>query len=250
VKSGEPLQREEPRSARPLRFDALILDFDGVLVESEYAGNKQIADYLTAIGHPTSPEQSMAAFMGLAGQAFQSAIERWIGRPLPDDFHAARAEEDRRALEEGLPAVAGAIRFVESLPPGLPRAIASSSSTAWIERHLEHLRLRPHFGSFIFSGREHVARGKPAPDLYLHAAQALGVDISRTLIVEDSPVGVAGAVASGATVIGLTAGGHCAPGHGERLRSLGVHQVADSFDDVAAALGLGGARAGGRSSAA
>lgn len=220
-----------------MKFDGLILDFDGVLLESEYAGNKQIADYLTAIGHPTSPEESMAKFMGLADEAFRAAIERWIGRPLPEDFHVAREEEDRRVLEEGLPAVAGAIGFVERLPGGLPRAIASSSSTDWIRAHLRHLGIERHF-PLLFSGREHVACGKPAPDLYLHAAQAMGVDIARTLIVEDSPVGAEGALASGATVIGLCAGSHCAPDHGERLRALGVERIAHSFDEVAGVLGL------------
>ena len=219
-----------------MKYDALILDFDGVLIESEYVGNKQIADYLTAIGHPTSVEDSMNNFMGLAGRAFIEAIERWIGRPLPDEFHGVRAEEDERVLAEGLEAVAGAVAFVEGLPPDLPKAIASSSSVEWIERHLDHLGLRRHFGDRLFSGREHVAYGKPAPDLYLHAAAALGVDIARSLIVEDSPVGVQGALASGAAVIGLCAGRHCMPGHAERLRALGVARIAHSFEEVAAML--------------
>lgn len=216
-----------------MKFDAMIFDFDGVLLESEYAGNRQIADYLTSIGHPTSPEDSMANFMGLAGADFLGAIERWIGRALPEDFHAARALEDHRALEEGLPAVAGAIRFIESLPDAFPRAIASSSRTDWITGHLEHLGVRHAFGDKIFSGREHVERGKPEPDIYLHAAAALGVDIRRCVILEDSPVGVTGAVASGAYVIGLCAGTHCAPDHADRLRALGVQAIATDFDEVA-----------------
>ncbi|MES2444065.1 MAG: HAD family phosphatase [Pseudomonadota bacterium] len=215
------------------RFDAIIFDFDGVLLESEYAGNRQIADYLTGIGHPTSPEQSMANFMGLAGPDFHAAIERWIGRPIPDDFHAAREAEDLRALEEGLEEVAGAVAFVRSLPDLLPRAVASSSSMRWITRHLDHLGIRDAFGAMIFSGREHVTRGKPAPDLYLHAAAALGVDIRKTVILEDSPVGVTGAVASGAHVIGLCAGSHCASGHADRLRALGVLDIAHDFDEAA-----------------
>jgi HAD superfamily hydrolase (TIGR01509 family) len=216
-----------------MKFDAILFDFDGVLLESEYAGNRQIAEYLTRIGHPTTPEQSMANFMGLAGGDFHAAIERWIGRSIPEDFHEARAVEDRRALEEGLPEVAGAIAFIRALPAALPRAIASSSTTRWITRHLDHLGVRDAFGDKIFSGREHVARGKPAPDLYLHAAQALGVDIARAVILEDSPVGVTGAVASGAHVIGLCAGMHCAADHAERLRALGVHDIARDFDEVA-----------------
>lgn len=219
-----------------MRFDALIFDFDGVLLESEWAGNKQIADWLTRIGHPTSVEQAMEHFMGLAGRDFIAAIERWIGGPVPDDFHDARAEEDARAIAEGVEEVAGAARFIRSLPPGLPKAVASSSSSHWVRSHLANLGLEREFGAMIFSGREHVARGKPAPDLYLHAAAALGVPIGRTAIVEDSPVGVAGALASGAEVIGLVAGRHCSPDHAARLRALGVRHIARNFDEVAALL--------------
>jgi HAD superfamily hydrolase (TIGR01509 family) len=156
--------------------------------------------------------------------------------PLPEGFHSARAEEDARALAGGLEAVAGAIAFIRALPPDLPRAIASSSSTQWITRHLDHLGLREYFEGRIFSGREHVARGKPAPDLYLHAAQAIGADIAKSVIIEDSPVGVAGALASGATVIGLSAGRHCTPDHSERLKALGVERLASSFEEVAALI--------------
>jgi HAD superfamily hydrolase (TIGR01509 family) len=221
-----------------LKFDAIIFDFDGVMIESEYVGNKQIADYLTAIGHPTSVEDSMNNFMGLADKPFLAAIERWIGRPLPEDFYRARAEEDARSLAEGVEEIAGAVAFILGLPADLPRAVASSSGMEWITTHLDHLNLREWFGDMIFSGAEHVERGKPAPDLYLHAAAALGVDIGRTVIIEDSPVGVKGAVASGATVIGLCAGRHCLPGHAERLRALGVHHLAHDFDEVARLVGL------------
>lgn len=220
----------------PVRFDAIIFDFDGVLLESEYAGNKQVAEYLTGIGHPTTPEESMANFMGLSGRQFLDAIERWIGRPLTEDFYAARDVEDQRALEEGIEAVVGAVAFIRSLPDALPRAIASSSRTSWIAGHLDHLGIRDAFEGRIFSGREHVARGKPAPDIYLHAAQALGVDIARCVILEDSPVGATGAVASGAHVIGLCAGSHCGVGHDERLRAVGVHDIAHDFGEVARLL--------------
>lgn len=216
-----------------MRFSAIIFDFDGVLIDSEFVGNSQIASYLSQAGHPTTVEQSMAQFMGLADRDFHAAIERWIGGPLPDDFHAARSAEDARVMAEGIAAVRGAIAFVEGLAADVPRAIASSSSTRWITRHLDHLGLRDNFGSMIFSGKEHVPRGKPAPDLYLHAAAALGVPIEACVILEDSPVGATGAVASGAHVIGLCAGMHCAPDHGDVLRQIGVHAIAYDFDDVA-----------------
>jgi beta-phosphoglucomutase-like phosphatase (HAD superfamily) len=218
-------------------FAALLFDFDGVLIESEYAGNRQIAEYLTGIDHPTTPEQSMAKFMGLAGADFIAAVEQWIGRALPDSFATARAEEDARALAEGVGEVVGAVAFVRGLPLELPKAVVSSSSTHWIRTHLAHIGLADAFGAHIYSGREHVARGKPAPDIYLHAADALGVPIADCAILEDSPVGATGAVASGGYVIGLVAGAHCGPDHGDRLRAIGVHAIARDFDEVAQLLG-------------
>ena len=212
-----------------VRFGAILFDFDGVLIESEYAGNRQIADWLTAAGHPTTVEQSMATFMGLAGPDFHAALERWIGGPLPPSFAEARRIEDERVMAEGVGEVAGAVAFVRSLPADLPIAVVSSSSTAWIDRHLRHIGLRDRFGDHLYSGREHVARGKPAPDLYLHGAAALGVAIGDCAIIEDSPVGATGAVASGGYVIGLTAGTHCGPGHDRRLRDIGVDAIATDF---------------------
>lgn len=220
-----------------VRFAAILFDFDGVLIESEYIGNKHIADYLTSIGHPTTPEQSMANFMGYAGKDFHARVEAWIGRALPEDFFAAREAEDARVMAEGIGEVAGAIAFVRSLPVDLPKAVVSSSSTRWIRRHLEHLGLSDVFGEHLYSGREHVERGKPAPDLYFYGADKLGVPITDCAIIEDSQVGATGAVASGGYVIGLCAGNHCAPDHGDRLRAIGVAAVASSFDEVASLLG-------------
>ena len=217
-------------------FAAILFDFDGVLIESEYSGNKQIADYLTSIGHPTTPEQSMANFMGYAGKDFLDRVEAWIGSALPEDFFVKREAEDARVMAEGIGEVAGAIAFVRSLPANLPRAVVSSSSTRWIRRHLEHLGLADAFGDHLYSGREHVERGKPEPDLYLYAADKLGVAIDDCAIIEDSPVGATGAVASGGHVIGLCAGNHCAPDHADRLRAIGVAAVASSFDEVASLL--------------
>ena len=128
---------------------------------------------------------------------------------------------------------------MHGLPSGLPKAVASSSSTRWIRAHLAHLGLADAFGDHVYSGREHVERGKPAPDIYVYAAGELGVPIADCIILEDSEIGATGALASGARVIGLAAGSHCLDGHAERLASLGVRDVAHSFDEVRRLIGLG-----------
>jgi beta-phosphoglucomutase-like phosphatase (HAD superfamily) len=221
-----------------MTFEGLILDFDGVLLESEYASNRHLADLLSELGHPTTIEHALTHFTGLSGPAFLRALESHVGGALPEEFHARRSDEDRRCLSEGLAEVVGAVGFVRNLPPSLPKAIASSSTTHWIRTHLDHIGLGEVFGDHVYSGHEHVERGKPAPDVYLHAAEQLGVPIESCAIIEDSEVGVTGAVASGARVIGLVAGAHCSVGHAERLRKLGVREIAASFDEVRRLLGL------------
>lgn len=221
-----------------MRFHAIIFDFDGVLLESEFEGNQMLAELLTSMGHPTSIAEAVEHYTGLAGQAFIDTVESRISRKLPPEFHENTRLLRDRSLREGIAAVAGAVEFVRALPANLPTAVASSSSSKWVRTHLTHLGLNHVFEPHIYSGREHVARGKPAPDLYLHAARELGVEISRTAIIEDSKVGASGALASGATVIGLAAGRHCFDGHAEMLRKLGVGHVAHSFDEVARIIDL------------
>ena len=223
-----------------MKVDAILFDFDGVLIESEYAGNRQLAEWLTAAGHPTTPEESMERFMGYAGADFLARIKAHIGREIPADFHAAREAEDARVMAAGIDAVAGAVAFVRTLPADLPKAVVSSSSTQWIRRHLDHIGLSGAFGDHIYSGREHVERGKPAPDLYLFGAAQLGVAIERCAIIEDSPVGATGAVASGGHVIGFCAGAHCGVGHADRLRAIGVDAIASDFGEVARLLEVAG----------
>ena len=157
-------------------------------------------------------------------------IEAEIGRPLPDGFRA----DVKRAFElrvDEVTAVAGVEAFLDALPP-IPKAVASSSPTEWLRSSIERFGLDRHFGDRLFSAAEHVARGKPHPDIYLHAARALGVPPGAVLVLEDTPTGVKSASAAGMTVVGLCAGLHCGPGHGERLREAGADHVAVSYPEV------------------
>ena len=221
-----------------MRFDAIIFDFDGVLLESEFKLNKVTADVLTELGHEVTVDEAVRNFTGLSGREVLHAIEAHIGADIPAQFHDRMRQASFEALEQGIDAIAGAVEFVQALPDGIGKAVASSSSTAWIRGHLEHLGLAEAFGEHVYSGREHVGRGKPAPDIYLYAARQLGVPIDACVILEDSRVGATGALASGATVIGLAAGRHCFDGHAEMLRKVGVRDVAHNFDEVAQLVGL------------
>ncbi len=217
---------------------ALIFDFDGVLVDSEHVGNRMLADLLTELGHPTSLEDTYDHYVGLAGRDFLAAVARRAGGALPEGFVERRRAQGQALLDEGVAEVAGARDFVRSLPPTLPRAVASSSATPWMHGHLTHLGLADAFVPHLYSGHEHVERGKPAPDLYLYAAEKLGVPIAECVVIEDSRTGVRGALASGARVIGFCAGSHCREGHGDMLRAEGVTDIAHDFDEVRRLIGL------------
>lgn len=218
------------------RPEGIIFDFDGVLLESEFEGNRELARLLTELGHPHSLQDALEHYTGFSGRDFIGAVESRIGRELPAAFHERLREMSARALQDGIEAVAGAVEFVRSLPPTMPKAVASSSSSRWVLGHLKHIGLGGEFGTHVYSGKEHVERGKPAPDLYLHAAAKLGVSIGSCVIIEDSRVGATGALASGARVIGLVAGSHCLSGHDAMLRRLGVEEIAFSFDDLRALI--------------
>lgn len=211
---------------------AILFDFDGVVIDSEWVGNCFIADELTAAGHPTRPEDAIDNFMGLAGQSFEDAVARWIGGPFPAGLREARLKRGLQYIEEGIAEVPGARAFILGLPTTLPIAVTSSAITRWIAAHIGKLGLDERFGEHLYSGREHVERVKPAPDVYLHAADRLGVDIADAMIIEDSPIGVEGAVASGAHVVGLLAGSHIRDGHRERLLAAGAHRCVSSFEEI------------------
>lgn len=211
-------------------FQAIIFDFDGVIVDSEILSNAVLAEALTAFGHPTTTEQAVDRYIGLHWADTCARIEAEIGRPLPADFKQRTSEAFQLRLSE-VGAVAGVADFLEALPP-VPKAVASSSPTQWLRSSLERFGLSRHFGDRLFSAAEHVPRGKPHPDIYLHAAANLGVSPGDTLVLEDTAPGVAAARAAGMTAVGLCAGLHCGPGYGDRLRSAGASKVVASYSEV------------------
>ncbi len=172
----------------------------------------------------------MERYIGLNWRDTVAVIEAEIGRPLPTGFRDGTREAFRLRLDE-VTAVAGVAAFLDSLPP-LPKAVASSSPTDWLRTALHRFGLAHHFNGRLFSAAEHVGRGKPFPDIYLHAARELGVEPGEVLVLEDTAPGVTAGKAAGMTVIGLCAGLHCGGGYGDRLRAAGADQVARSYDEV------------------
>jgi HAD superfamily hydrolase (TIGR01509 family) len=211
---------------------AIIFDFDGVIADSEMPAARALAESLTAIGLPTTFEDSLLNYYGHNWRETQRRIEAKLGRPLPEDFRETHRVVARRWFAKGFEPVSGAANFL-TRTGHLPRAIASSSGASYIEWALESFGLSAHFAGHIYSA-EGMERGKPHPDIYLIAAKALGVDAADCLVFEDSPVGATAAVAAGMHVIGMCAAAHITDReiHAESLRAVGVHRIAFEFDEV------------------
>jgi HAD superfamily hydrolase (TIGR01509 family) len=208
------------------RFDLVIFDCDGVLVDSESLACVVHADVLTEYGYPISAEQVHARFLGRSAREARSEVEAELGRALPDDYTAKlRATIDAvfGASLQPIPHIAETLARLQR-----PICVASSGTPTRIRSSLGTTQLIHHFGEHLFSALQ-VARGKPAPDLFLFAAAQMGIAPERCVVIEDSIAGVTAAVAAGMTVFGYHGGSHCSPASATGLRAVGAHLV---FDDM------------------
>jgi HAD superfamily hydrolase (TIGR01509 family) len=192
----------------------VIFDCDGVLVDSEPLSNRILAEDLTAIGLPTTTEESMRDFMGRSFAAGVVLIEERLGHPVPPEFAAAYHARLFAAFEAELKPVPGVVAVLDRLE--LPDCVASSGDHVRIRRALASAGLLERFEGRIFSA-EDVEHGKPAPDLFLHAAAAMGFEPARCAVVEDSPAGVEAGRAAGMTVLA-----YAANGAGDELAAAGA----------------------------
>ncbi|MFE4863070.1 HAD family hydrolase [Streptomyces sp. NPDC056670] len=189
-----------------MRYDLIIFDNDGVLVDSEPISNTILSGYLTELGHATSYEDSLRDYMGAAIHRVHDLIQERTGQTLPADFDETLHARIFAAFERELQPVAGVTDVLGKLvADGVPYCVASSGTHERIR--VGHLTtgLDEWFeDEWVFSS-EDVGRGKPAPDLFLHAAERMGVAPERCVVIEDSRLGVEAARAAGMDVYGFTA---------------------------------------------
>ncbi|MBJ3774445.1 HAD family hydrolase [Acuticoccus mangrovi] len=213
--------------------DLVIFDCDGVLVDSETISCRIDAAALTAEGYPIDAEEMARRFAGVPSADVYRRVGEERGAPLPADF------EDRvdRQILAAYPAQLKAIGPVGEVARGLglPMCVASSSRPAKLLLALIVTDLVEIFYPHIFSASL-VAHGKPAPDIFLYAAAAMGVTPERTVVVEDSVAGVTAGVAAGMTVIGFAGASHCGPHHADRLTAAGARITIASHADLAGAI--------------
>jgi HAD superfamily hydrolase (TIGR01509 family) len=178
------------------RFDLVIFDNDGVLVDSEPVANRVLSALLTEYGLPCTPEESIATFMGHSMAQVRTMVEARLGRPVPAELEARYFEQVFAEFERSLQPIPGIVDALRSIEPAV--CVASSGTHERIRLTLGTTGLWDRFGGRVFSAQD-VSRGKPAPDLFLHAARALGADPRRCAVVEDSPAGITAANAAGMT---------------------------------------------------
>ena len=216
-------------------IDLVIFDCDGVLVDSEIIAARVEADLLTAAGYPIEADELARAYAGLTFRDIMLRIEQ----ESQQLFKASMIEEaeklvDRRLRAE-VRAIDGALEAVATLP--YRHCICSNSSSERLEAMLDRTRLLPFFEGRIYSSLDTPsAKPKPAPDVFLHAAEQQSARAAATFVIEDSVHGVAGARAAGMRVIGFTGASHTHPGHADLLMEAGAETVIKRWADFAPML--------------
>ncbi|MCJ2070541.1 HAD family hydrolase [Methylobacterium sp. J-030] len=216
------------------KLGLVIFDCDGVLVDSEPLSLACLTAGLTRIGVPIDLATVRARFTGTSMPSIMAHIARDYGVTAPPDFVEAVKAETLALFDAELRAMRGVAEAVAAL--GLPTCVASSSDPVRLRHSLTLTGLLPLFGAHVFSSTQ-VQRGKPDPDLFLFAAERMGVPPEACLVVEDSVPGVTAARSAGMRVAGFTGGGHW--GHdpaGTDLVRAGAARIFSDFSDLAAVI--------------
>ena len=213
-----------------LACDMVIFDCDGVLVDSEVLSVDAMQGVLVEAGVPVTKAMIVACFgMKQADILLQLASE--TSTDIPADVPAKLWPATALLFERELQPMPGVTAFLDRLGP-TKVCVASSSNPERIRVSLALTGLDRFFGDHVFSSHQ-VARGKPAPDLFLFAAASMGVEPRNCLVIEDSIFGVRGARAAGMTALGFSGGSHIQPGHAEILLAGGAAAVAPTYEDLA-----------------
>jgi len=212
-------------------LDLIIFDCDGVLVDSEIVAARVEADLLRKAGHEISAEELSERYAGLTFRDILLTIEREAQILFQASLiDTAETLIDKRLARE-VKAIEGVGYAVATLP--YKKCICSNSTRSRIETMLKRARLEGLFDDVIFSSAETpTARPKPAPDVFLYAAEKMEADPKNTIVIEDSVHGIAGARAAGMRVIGFTGASHTHPRHADMLMEAGAETTINRMSDL------------------
>ncbi|WP_112312154.1 HAD family hydrolase [Pseudogemmobacter bohemicus] len=207
--------------------ELLILDCDGVLIDSEIISARMLVSELAALGVQIDLPYVARHFLGRSYPTVMATIRQDFGLDLPQDFETGYREALLAAFARDLRVMPGVTTMLDQL--ALPVCVATSSSPRRVETSLRLVGLWARLGPVTFTASE-VARGKPAPDLFLHAATRMGADPGACLVIEDSLTGLRAAKAAGMEVWRFTGGSHMGPQTPEEPEDA---RPARRFDDFA-----------------
>jgi HAD superfamily hydrolase (TIGR01509 family) len=182
-------------------FELIIFDCDGVLVDSERLAVRTETEILASLGWPLSESEVVERFVGRSAEYMQAQIEEQLGRTI--DWEQEFETRYREVFEQELRPVEGIVDILKTIDTLI--CVASSGTHDKIRFSLSLTGLLPYFAGRIFSVQD-VSRGKPAPDLFLHAAQQMGVSPEACAVVEDSPSGVEAALTAGMSTFAFSGG--------------------------------------------
>lgn len=212
-----------------------IFDCDGVLVDSEIIAARVEADMLKDFGLELDAEEIATRFAGLTLHRILEILAEESGVAFPEDLEARIEKETDVRLGRDVEELPGVHDMLDAID--LPRCICSNSSSERLEMELDHVGLWDRFRPYVYAAREVGSRkGKPAPDVFLHACEQFGVAPRQAIVIEDSVHGVAAASAAGCRVVGFTGGTHTYPGHAEALSEAGAETVISRLKDYPAVI--------------
>lgn len=211
------------------RFDLVIFDCDGVLLDSEIIACTADAEAYTRLGVPITAQEVSARFSGMPDEAVDAALASQAKTPLPLNFRSEIAKSVLSAYKTDLRAIDGAWALLSTLKTA--KCIASSSAPAKLAFGLIETEMFELVYPNIFSTKL-VERGKPHPDIFLYAAQKMGASPDRCVVIEDSVAGVKAAKSAGMTCVGFTGGSHCEEGHADHLNAAGADTVVNTLGKV------------------
>ena len=200
----------------------IIFDCDGVLVDSELIINIVFVELLNNLGLNVNIQDMYENFVGYSFAQCMVKIEKMLGKMPPKNFEVLYRRETTKALKKDLQPVRGVRDVIHQLK--VPYCVASSSSHERMQSTLSITGLLPYFEGKLFSVKD-VSRGKPFPDVYLHAAKTMGFEPSNCIVIEDTPVGVEGGISAEMTVFGYS---ERTSAH--KLKAAGAHKVFDKME--------------------
>ncbi|MGK4329164.1 HAD family hydrolase [Lonsdalea quercina] len=213
------------------RLDLIIFDCDGVLVDSEIIGIELTVSLLNQHGVNIGLDEFTHRYSGLAWDELIDQIRAHKGVTLPPHIRQAFYPLLMAAFADKLVSIAGVQETLSQIP--LRRCIGSNSSSEQLDFMLTKVGLKPLFAPHIFSAVDlGPGRGKPRPDIFLHAAQVMKVAPENTLVIEDSAHGVTAAKSAGMFVVGFTGGAHTTPSHRTRLIDAGADRVIEAMPQL------------------